>query len=217
VVIVRPLRAVVLLLAVAVAGAAFAAPASAHARWLGSAPEEGSVLAELPAAVVMTYSEEIAPEFVDAALVPPGGEPIPTEGVADGVDVVIDLAGSAQVAGVTDRAGSWQLVARVVSADGHPVEHTTTFEVEAAPEPSGGVEASPIVEPSVGTEATAADPGVTAPAAVASGEATVISSDPAAGVADGLPGWAVPLVLLALLGAGAAAVVVHLRRRPPEV
>lgn len=239
--VVRSLRAVVLLLAVAVAGAAFAAPASAHAQWLGSDPEEGAVLPELPAAVVMTYSEDIAPEFVDTALVPPGGEAIPTEGTADGVDVVVDLAGSADVAAVADQAGEWQLVARVVSADGHPVEHTTMFEVEAAAEPSAvapapstaqpspaepsvaepsvaepSVAAPSVAEPSVAASA-AAEPSVGQPATEPADEATAISSDPMAGVADGLPGWAVPLVVLALLGAGAAAVVVHLRRPPPEV
>ncbi|MGJ7442464.1 copper resistance CopC family protein [Aquipuribacter sp. MA13-6] len=210
----RALRAAAVLTVLAVAGVLTAAPASAHAEWLGSDPEEGSVLTELPAAVVMTYSEEIAPDFVDTAVVPPGGEPIPTVGTADGVDVVVDLAGAADVVAVADQAGEWQLVARVVSADGHPVEHTTTFEVEpavaAAPTPAAEPTPAPATSgpPSVEPAASAAP--------LASAEPSPISSDPVADVADGLPGWAVPLVVLALLGAGVAAVVVHLRRGSPE-
>ncbi|MGJ7452420.1 copper resistance CopC family protein [Aquipuribacter sp. MA13-13] len=258
----RALRAAAVLTVLAVAGVLTAAPASAHAEWLGSDPEEGSVLTELPAAVVMTYSEEIAPDFVDTAVVPPGGEPIPTVGTADGVDVVVDLAGAADVVAVADQAGEWQLVARVVSADGHPVEHTTTFEVEpavaAAPAPAaepppapatseppsvelvargGGADGHPVahtttfeVEPAGAAAPTPAAEPTPAPATsgppsvepaasaapLASAEPSPISSDPVADVADGLPGWAVPLVVLALLGAGVAAVVVHLRRGSPE-
>lgn len=215
-VIVTATRAAALLTVLAVAAVVTAAPASAHAEWLGSDPEEGSVLTELPASVVMTYSEEIAPDFVDTAVVPPGGEPIPTVGTADGVDVVVDLAADDVVA-VADQAGEWQLVARVVSADGHPVEHTTTFEVEpavaSAAEPSEPAAAPSEAEPAEPAAEPAADP---TPEPVASAEPSAISSDPMSDVADGLPGWAVPLVVLALLGAGAAAVVVHLRRGSPE-
>ncbi len=218
-VIVRTMRAAALLTVLAVAGVLTAAPASAHAEWLGSDPEEGSVLTELPAAIVMTYSEDIAPDFVDTAVVPPGGEPIPTVGTADGVDVVVDLAGAADVAAVADQAGEWQLVARVVSADGHPVEHTTTFELEpaAVAEPAPAPEPTLAAEPSTAPSATA-EPSPAQPTAepVASAEPSAISSDPVAGTADGLPRWAVPLVVLALLGAGVAAVVVHLRRGTPE-
>ena len=231
---VTTLRAAVAVLALAVAALALAAPASAHAQWLGSTPEEGAVLTGLPDVVVMTYSEEIAPQFVDTAVVPPGGEPVVVEAVADGVDVTIDVAASPEVAGLATQAGEWQVVARVVSADGHPVEHTSGFELEPAaapaPEPTPatpGTDAATTAapgagptgdaasaEPTTGTGATVATTSAEQP--TASAEPTTISSDPVAGVAEGLPGWLVPLVVLAVLGAGAAAVVVHLRRRPPE-
>ena len=86
----------------------------------------------LPGAVVMSYSEDVAPQFVETAVVAPDGTTVPTGAAVDGPDVTVDLAG----ADLPDLAGSWQVVARVVSVDGHPVEHTTTFVVEQAAPPA---------------------------------------------------------------------------------
>lgn len=216
-------RTAFLLIALFLAALVTAAPASAHAQWLGSDPEEGAVLTELPAAVLMTYSEDIASAFVDTAVIPPGGDPIPTEGTADGVDVSIDLTGSADVVDVADQPGQWQVVARVVSVDGHPIEHTTTFEVAAVSDrtPAPGASSLPAQPPSPDLSASdASSPGASTPGSstaepAASAEPGLISTDPVAGAADELPTWVVPLVVLALLAAGAAAVVVGLRRQSP--
>ena len=71
-----------------------AAPASAHARFTGSDPAEGAQLPTLPAAVVMSYSEEIAPQFVETAVVTPDGTTVPTAASVAGTDVSVDLAGA---------------------------------------------------------------------------------------------------------------------------
>lgn len=219
---VRSRSLVVLLLVVGLWAVLPAGPASAHARFEGADPAEGAVLDALPATVVMTYSEAIAPEFVDTAVVPPGGEPVTTPAAAEGTDVTIDLGG-ADVTAAAGQAGTWQVVARVVSADGHPVEHTTTFELQ----PAAAVQ-SPAAEPTAPATATrsAEATGSQTSAAVTS-EATTAdetgatsspapaADDPTAALADGLPGWVGVLVVLAVLAAGATALVTVLRRRPP--
>lgn len=193
-----------------------AAPASAHARFVGSDPAEGAVLSALPDAVVMTYSEDIAPQFVDTAVVPPGGDPVVTEAAVAGVDVTVDVAG----AGLDPAAGTWQVVARVVSADGHPVEHTATFEVEAAPEAAGTADPADPADPSgaAATVAPSADAATVLPSAAddtPGAEPSALAGDPTASVTDGLPRWAVLPLALAALAAGGVALAVHLRRRTP--
>ena len=208
---VRRLGTTVVLLVLAVAGLALAAPASAHAQFLSSDPETGTTLPDLPASVVLTYSEDIAPQFVDTAVIPPGGgDPVRTDAVADGVDVTVDV--SSAVDGPA-AAGQWQVVARVVSADGHPVEHTVTLEVEpAAVEP----DPAPSAEDAAPTATSEPEP---APATSAVAEPSVVASpvapDPVAAVTDALPGWSGVVLAVLLIGAGAAAVVVQLRRRQP--
>jgi copper resistance protein C len=206
------LLAVLVLLTSGLVGALSAAPASAHARFVGSDPVQGAVLDELPAVVVMSYSEQIAPQFVDTAVVPPGGEPQAADATVDGVDVTVDVAGA-----VSDPvAGEWQVVARVVSTDGHPVEHTTTFVLQAQPEPAPGATAEPAPSAAAASPTTGATSEPVAeqvPEPVS--DAATVSADPVASIADELPGWAGVLVVLALIGAGVAAVVLHLRRRPP--
>ncbi len=190
--------------------AVLAVPASAHARFERSDPAEGALLTQLPAAVVMSYSEEIAPQFVDTAVVPPGGDPVITESTADGLDVTLDLAGSTGLADAGEVVGAWQVVARVVSTDGHPVEHTVSFELDpaevAAARPAAGANgAAPPV------------PSTTAPASDAPAEEpTAVTGDPVALVTDGLPSWALGAGAVLLALAAGAALVVQLRRRPPE-
>lgn len=219
------LAAALTLLAVGLLGGLTAAPASAHARWLGSDPAEGSTVVGLPAAVVMTYSEEISPQFVDTAVVPPGGEPVPTPASVAGTDVTIDL--SAVAAGDVE-AGTWQVVSRVVSADGHPVEHTTSLVVElpaepsddstveaAAPEPTAVAGDAPTSEPATSVEpSTGQSPEPVASRAEPSTTATTVGSDPLA--AAGLPVWAGVLLAVVVVAAGGTAAVLAIRRRPPS-
>ncbi len=196
-----------------------AAPASAHAAFTGSDPAEGAQVAELPAAVVMSYSEEIAPQFVETAVVAPDSTTVPTEASVAGADVTVDLAG----ADLPALPGTWQVVARVVSVDGHPVEHTTSFVVaeappSAAPEPSVTTSA-PAPGPSTGTAAAPAAPAAptasSAPQDEPSGAGTDLPADPVAAAGDALPRWVVVAGAAALVLAAAAALLVQLRRRPP--
>ncbi|MGJ7441757.1 copper resistance protein CopC [Aquipuribacter sp. MA13-6] len=205
---------------------ATASPASAHARFLGSDPEEGAVVQALPDAVVMTYDEAIAPQFVDTAVVPPGGDPVVAESTAVGTDVIVDLAATVGLVDVVSTGGEWQVVARVVSVDGHPVEHTTRFVLEppAVLEPSVAAqptavpevpEAPEVPQPTTAGPTTAgpttAGPTTAGPATVstdASSAPTTIAADPASDPSTGRPGRAVVVgvvVLAVVLVGGAAA------------
>lgn len=209
----RAAAAVAVVLLVGGLSTVLALPASAHARFVGSDPAEGARLAELPAAVVMSYSEEISPQFVDTAVVPPGQEPVVTQAAVAGSDVTVDVAAAGLDLGL---AGEWQVVARVVSADGHPVEHTARFVVEADAAPAATTEQT--TEQTTGqTEAATDEPADQAaePTDEPSDEQTgaPLSDDPLSALRDTVPTWLGVLLALGALGAGAAALVVALRRR----
>ncbi|WP_336924065.1 copper resistance CopC family protein [Aquipuribacter sp. SD81] len=214
---------------------ASAPAASAHAQFLGSDPEEGSTVDALPAVVVMTYDEDISPQFVDTAVIPPGGEPVVVEATVDGVDVSVPVADDPALADLVDdpaAAGEWQVVARVVSVDGHPVEHTSDFVLPEsaiaaapAPKPSPGssdaaseAPAAPVETPdpsAVEVEATAApteEPQVE-PTDDTASTAVTEATEPLAGTEEGLPRWAAALTGVAIIGAAATAGVLAWRRR----
>ncbi len=202
-----------------------AAPASAHAQFTSSDPAEGAQLDQLPAVVVMTYSEDVAPQFVQTAVITPDGTTVPTQAAADGSTVSVDL-GAPDVAAAAGQAGTWSVVARVVSVDGHPVEHTTTFVLAPAAEAAGPSQETPpaaSLVPSVGTAdpstpadvTTAVEPSDAGPATQSAPAATPVSGEPTTAVVDGLPRWAVVVGAAALVLAAAAALLVQLRRRPP--
>lgn len=115
------------------AGALLAAsPAVAHDRLLSSDPADGADLAAPPQQVTLTYSNEVVPDFVEAAVAAPGGSlvPLPADDLdVSGSDVVLDVATTAAGA----QAGEWTVVVRIVSTDGHPVESTFAFEAGAGP------------------------------------------------------------------------------------
>ena len=176
------------------------APASAHTQLTGSDPADGARIGQLPVTVVVTYSEDIAEQFVTTAVITPDGTTVPTSATVDGPEVRVDLSAPDVLARAEQ--GGWQVVARVVSVDGHPVEGVTTFE---------------LIGPAPGATAAAGAAG----AADATTDATTDgstdgSTDPAAALTDGLPRWAVVLGTVALVAAAGAALLVQLRRRPPQ-
>ena len=180
------------------------APASAHTQLTGSDPADGARIGQLPVTVVVTYSEDIAEQFVTTAVITPDGTTVPTSATVDGPEVSVDLSAPDVLARAEQ--GGWQVVARVVSVDGHPVEGVTTFEL-TGPAP-GATAAAGAAEAADGTTDVTID-GTT--------DATTDgSTDPAVALTDGLPRWAVVLGTVALVVAAGAALLVQLRRRPPQ-
>jgi len=137
----------------ALAVTAAAAPAAAHDSLLSSDPADGAHLAEPPGAVVLEFSGEILE--LNPAL------------ELSHAQVPVEL-GEAQVSGRTVTwevldpqglpAGEYGVVWAVTSEDGHPIDGTFSFEVDAAwspvveettePEPSESAEPSEAAEPS---------------------------------------------------------------------
>lgn len=201
--------------------------ASAHAQFSGSDPAEGAQVPLLPDHVVLTYSEQVAPQFVETAVVTPDGTTVATPASVDGSQVTVDLGAAdvtAAAAASAAAGGTWQVVARVVSVDGHPVEHTTTFTV--APAEQSGTSAvvgptdvptlAPTLAPTADPDAAATAAGATTDRAAAStGPAADSPADPAVLDTGGVPQWLLGLGSGALLLAAAVTVALQLRRRPP--
>ena len=187
-------------------------PAFAHAQLLSSQPANG---ASLPTAdeIVLTFNEEINPDFVQLVATGPDGD------ILDGEAVVAGAVLTQPIRPGTN--GEHAVTYRVVSADGHPVSGEVTFTLtdtqDAEPAANDGTDARD-------TDARDTDDRDTDgrdATAVAAIEATA-TPDPAANPApeeqeeggDGF-GLALPLllavVLLAVAG-GTYAVVASKRR-----
>lgn len=118
-------------------------PAQAHTSLLSSDPTEGARLASVPDRFVLTFSENLRePSEVGVAV---DDEPIDADFQVDGPRVVITPPADAP-------GGAYDLNYRVISADGHPVTGTVSFEVaqaaaiateEAPDEGEPGASASP--------------------------------------------------------------------------
>ncbi|WP_412148140.1 copper resistance protein CopC [Curtobacterium flaccumfaciens] len=172
-------------------------PASAHSALTSSTPADGAVVTEPLESVDLTFSE--APlAGLDAGLRIQVTD-------ASGTDVA---TGDVTVSGTTMRRavdldqGSYTVLWRYVSPDGHPIEGTLAFEYRgAAPASTPSESATPTPTP---TASTAPTPSATATATGASDGAPSSSPGIAPGVWIGLGAGAVLV---------AGAVVVLLLRR----
>ncbi|MGU3502688.1 copper resistance CopC family protein [Mycobacterium sp. C31M] len=165
------------LLAVLIAAllAVFSAPgvASAHATLLSSDPASGATLAEGPATVSATFSEDLQTAFAAMTVVGPDGNLWSSGEVrVNGPVAEVDLR-------PLGPAGTYTANYRVTSADGHVISGSWSFELtvartEAAPGP-----------------AVASPPPSPAPAAA-----------PTAAPDDGFPVWPFVMGAVVLVGAG---------------
>ncbi|MEO9325597.1 copper resistance protein CopC [Nocardioides sp. C4-1] len=101
-----------------------AAPASAHATLVSTDPAEGSVLPETPDVVTFTFDEGVslppdAVQVFDAA-----GEPVEAGSTSRDKVITTDLPDSLD-------DGSYVVVWRAISADGHPIAGSLTFAIGA--------------------------------------------------------------------------------------
>ena len=100
------------------------APAAAHDEVLSTSPEQDAVLETAPEEIELTYSGEIMDIGHQVLVTDSEGQSV-TEGPLerDGSQVIQPLADT----GAQD--GTYQVVWRVVSSDGHPIEGTYTYQV----------------------------------------------------------------------------------------
>lgn len=118
-----------------------------HAQLVSSTPADGDILAEPPTRVVLTYNEEINPEFAQIVLADSTGRTVPAQPEVTGPTVVVPLPTALP-------AGEVAVRYRVVSRDGHPIAGQIAFVQESgatmapsAPDPSGSA-TGPVANPS---------------------------------------------------------------------
>lgn len=119
---------ILLLMLLAVAGAllAGAAPVSAHAALTGSDPQRGTVVDQAPARISLTFSEPVSVSDDALRVLDPKGERV-DEGDplgASGTTYTVGLRGE-----LSD--GTYTVAYQVVSADSHPVAGAFTFSIGA--------------------------------------------------------------------------------------
>ena len=172
-------------------------PASAHSRLLSITPKDGSSLPAAPSEIVLTFNEEVNPQFVTVRVTDGEGTTVAGED-ATAKGSVVTLPVSEPLS-----AGPYKVTFRVVSADSHPISGATTFTVEgdAQSSPTAG-SASPSVP------STATSPSTSTPAASPAPSTTDAAADTDAAGSDGPPAlvWFVlgAGVLAALAGAAVA-------------
>ncbi|MGA5276031.1 copper resistance protein CopC [Streptomyces cellulosae] len=127
---------VLLILAVAGALLAGAAPASAHAALTGSDPAQGAVVGTAPSQVSLTFSEPVAVGDDSVRVLDPKGERVDKGEPANpgGTTYSVRL-----VSGLPD--GTYTVAYQVVSADSHPVAGAFTFSIGAPSETTVSVDA----------------------------------------------------------------------------
>lgn len=118
------IAAVLALSAIFVSGTA----ATAHDDLIGSTPESGSTVTEIPSEIVLNYSGELqtlADGGGTVVVITDGqGEQIPNEFEITGRDVIVTPT--------TELSnGDYTVASRVISSDGHPVEKSISFTVAA--------------------------------------------------------------------------------------
>jgi len=104
--------------------------AAAHAKLESMTPADGASMAAPPTKVVLTFNEPVGSNGTQVQVKSPSGV-----NVASGDVQVIDNTVT-QPVGAMIEAGRYQVDARVVSADGHPITVTGSFTVTHAGHPA---------------------------------------------------------------------------------
>jgi methionine-rich copper-binding protein CopC len=97
--------------------------AAAHAKLESVTPSDGSTVADPPRSVVLRFNEPVGSTGAEVVVRSPGGTNVST-----GSPQVLD-GNVTQPLGAITEAGRYQVEARIVSADGHPVTVTASFSV----------------------------------------------------------------------------------------
>ncbi len=119
-------RAVIVAFVVGVLGLAGAGTALAHNALIGTEPSAGQSIATSPAQVVLTFDQAVQNYQPLVTVIGPDGdhwEGSPATVLNNTVTVPVNTLGP---------AGAYTIAFRIISADGHPVEGTSTFTLTAA-------------------------------------------------------------------------------------
>jgi len=201
------LRTIATIFVALVVIAGLVAPAAfAHAQLLRSDPQDG---ARLPTTdeVVLTFNEDINPEFVQVLVTGPDGPLTLDAAVVDGPLVTQPVTPSA--------SGAHTVSYRVVSADGHPVSGRVGFVLTdvAAPAAAAPTAEAPTTPPPAAEPPTTPEQPTVMSGDGTSGGAAETPVEESATMLSPLAWFGAAAVLAWLVGAGAWAVR---RRRHPE-
>lgn len=195
-------RLAALVFAALVVVSGVAGPASAHDSLVSTDPADGATVEIAPAAVLLTFTQEVIALGTEVQVVGPAGQP-----VNDGPAAVLGTVITQNL--VADRpAGTYTVQWRATSSDGHATTGDFTFTATASVVP---VVAPPLVAQTP-TASPSATSSATSSATPSASEATtaVGPADEATDDSRGLSVWA----LIAGAGAFALAVVsANWRRR----
>ncbi|HYN65286.1 MAG TPA: copper resistance CopC family protein [Ornithinibacter sp.] len=178
---------IVVAFVVAFVAPAFASGTSAglpvHARLTSATPADGATV-ERADEVVLTFNENVNPDFVAVRVTGPAGSEAGGDPSVDGRTVTQPLAADLP-------AGTHQVAYRVVSADGHPIAGTLSFVTTASPAAASPTTTAPSPTPTTTPSTVAASPTATATTVPASTDA----------------GDGIPVTVIAVVGIVAAAVL----------
>jgi methionine-rich copper-binding protein CopC len=199
----------VLLAAWAVVMTLLGAPAaSAHSQLISVSPADGTTVPTAPSEVVLTFNEDVNPQFVTVRVTDAEGAALTTPAPA--------VRGAVVTQSLPDGllAGDYKVTFRVVSKDSHPIAGSSHFIIAgdpqaaattAAPSPTEG--ASPAASPT--GRVSSPDPHPSASPRVSSPDPVPSAPSTTSGDGGGIPAWA----WLALVAAAVVAVGVALTAR----
>jgi len=183
-----------------------ALPASAHDELVSTDPADGATVATAPDQVTLTFTDKAIALGTEVKVTAPDGSVVSTGDPQLGPTTV------AQPLAPARPAGTYTVVWRVTSADGHPVSGTFHFAATsavgvAAPTAS----AVPSQAPSATPGASVASPTAASPSAAGPSPTPTASADPVPSASTGRPSYW--LVVGAVLVLAAAAAALGRRRR----
>ena len=155
-----------------------AAPAAAHSTLIGTDPDSGATLTEPPQQITLRFDNAIEESFGGVQVFSPSGDRMEAgQPEINGTEVRVPLRPLPQ-------PGTYSVVFRIISGDGHPVESDFTFTYRPAPEPTPTPTPAPTPtpEPTPTKEPTPA--GTQSPAVNSTAASTATPSTPPA---DGPP------------------------------
>lgn len=123
----RALATVVTLIGAVLAALFLATPAWAHDELLSSSPAADEVLSTPPADFRLTFSENLQASATMAALTRDDGQAV------DAPPFVVQDATIIQPFPAAAPSGRYTLAYRVASTDGHPIQGSVSFDLQAAP------------------------------------------------------------------------------------